>query len=43
MGCVERCGSADSGVFDEFDKNVSNHKGRVVKIVFCIVVWIFNV
>ena len=43
MGCVERCGSADSGVFDEFDKNVSNHKGGVVKIVFYVIVWISDV
>ena len=41
--CVEWCGSTDSGIFDEFDKNVSNHKGGVVEIIFYVIVWIFNV
>lgn len=43
MVCIERCSSSDSGIFDEFDKNVSNHKGGVVEIIFYVIVWIFNV
>ncbi len=43
MVCIERCGSSDSGIFDEFDKNVSNHKRGMVKIIFYVIVWISDV